>query len=243
MAKDPTNAVNFYMCIEASRKNDLGSIRNWPLLKIAYEEEQLWVKDLSAAQIDSVEIQSIPFKKIYYTQDTKLFPIGSLLPERNLPSLLWTSIDRGLPLQLPSYNHNYFGLSEKLHVKLVPSDRAYEAFAMLTDLSTLQSYILSAPAVRLENLDWVLVGKDKALILRTPLLPIQGSTFWNYNSFLIPSGYDFEYHSLNNTLELLLNPEQDQWIVWNMDSNYYSIPKRCIEALSISSFRQSTLPL
>lgn len=239
MAQNPTDPIGFYLWVPATYKNSLGSIRTWLPLKTAQEEEQLWIKDLSAAQIDSLEVQSLPYKKIYYSKDGKLFPMGSLLPERNIPNLLWTPIQRALPLQLPALNHNFFGVSGKLAVKLVSSDHEQEAFALLSTLQTLEHYMASAPAVRLKNLDWVLVGTDQALILRTPLLPLQGVTYWLLGSFLIPTGYALEYPILQQTLEQLLNADQDRWIVWQTDASYFAIPKVKVEALSLSSFRQS----
>jgi hypothetical protein len=239
MAQHLANDISYYLSVAVSHKDTLGSIRHWSQLKIGYEEELIWIKDLSFAQMDALEVKSLPQKSLYYAKDQKLFPLGSLLPERYIPSLLWTPIERGLPLQLPALNHNYFGLTEPIHIELTLSHVEQEAFALLTPLAVLQEYIRMAPEIRLKNLDWVLVGKEKSLVLRTPLLPIQGQVFWRKGNSLLPAGYDFVQYSLHTFIENLINPDQDQWIVWNTDSSYFSIPKRYVEALSLSSFRQS----
>jgi hypothetical protein len=239
MAQHLANDIAYYLSVALSHKDTLGGIRHWAQLKIGYEEERIWIKDLSFAQMDALEVKSLAQKDLYYARDQKLFPMGSLLPERNIPSLLWTPIERGLPLQLPALNHNYFGISETIAIELSISHVEQEAFALVTPLATLQDYIRMAPEIRLKNLDWVILDKEKALLMRTPLLPIQGQVFWRKGNSLIPSGYDFVQYSLHNALENVINREDDQWIVWNADGSYFPIPKRYVEALSLSSFKQS----
>ncbi|WP_291146602.1 hypothetical protein [Flavobacterium sp. UBA7680] len=227
----------YFLEINKEHKDFLGSVRHWENLKIAFETNTIWIKDFSAEQINSAEILQIPYIKIYVLKENLLFEKGKQLPSKKLPSgLLWTPILRALSVSLPKFNHNFFGISDTLQITLKRSEDAKEAYALLVDYEELKSYIESAPKFRLEPLRWIVID-NKALIIGTPLLPLKGNTYWFKEGFLMPSGYDLEWHVLIKTLQEKLNPFQENLILWNKDNSYSIIPKNNIKELSISSFR------
>lgn len=85
MASDTSNRITYFLLLEKSRKNDLAAIRQWSNLKVAFENDYIWIKDFDYAQIHSPEVKCIPFKVIYDCHDSKLHATGSLLPERTVP--------------------------------------------------------------------------------------------------------------------------------------------------------------
>jgi len=226
------------MRIDAARTGMLGRIRHWSNLKIAFDGNDTWVRDLSTEQLQSTEIRSIPYKKLYYLSGQKLFPEGSLLPETTVPTVLWTPIDRGLPLQLPPHTP-VPELTEVIHIRLVPSEEEQEAFALLTEVKVLEKYMHNAPAIRLQNLQWVLTGTHRALITGTPLLPLPGSVYWRRNNQLLPAGYNFEWHVLGDVINRKLDPGNDSWTVWDEAGNWFRIAKKELGPLSTGSFRRS----
>lgn len=227
----------YFLEINKEHKEFLGTIRHWENLKTAYETNTIWVKDFSSEQINSAEILQIQYAKIFVLKENLLFEKDKLLPVKKLPSgLLWTPILRALPVSLPKFNHNFFGIDQKIKMVLKPSENVKEAYALLTDYEEAKSYILTAPKYRLEPLRWVVIDK-KVLIIGTPLLPLKGDSYWFDNNFLIPSGYDFEWNVLTKILQKQLNPFEENIIFWNKDSSYSSILKNNIKELSISSFR------
>jgi hypothetical protein len=240
MAIDPSNDITYFLSVAVGHKDYLGAIRHYSNLKIAFEEGLVWVKDLTSVQLDSIEVKSIPYKQLYYSSGPKLFLKGSLLPSRGVPSLLWTPIERGLPVRLPSFNHNYFGIQDKAGIRVIASVNEVEAIALMVDLQLLENYLETAPAVRLKNLSWTIVEDRKALILGTPLLPLQGKVFWRRDDFLLPAGYDLELPVLCDTIHKELNPGKEHWIIWNKDDSYKKLDKRLFRPLSIYSFRLSS---
>jgi len=227
----------YFLEIKKEHKDFLGSIRHWDNLKTAFETDIIWIKDFSLEQINAAEIQQIPYKKVYELKEHLLFEKNSLLPSKKLPSgLLWTPILRALPVSLPKFNHNYFGIDQKLQISIKPSEAIKEAYALLVDYNELKLYIETAPKFRLEPLQWVVLDKS-ALILGNPLLPIKGNTYWLDHDFLLPTGYHFEWFALTKTIQEKLNPSGENLILWNLDNSYSTIPKTTIKQLSISSFR------
>jgi hypothetical protein len=233
-APDPIN----YLRIPKNQLELLGYIRHWKQLKVGYESDWIWIKELSDEQLDSVAIKRIPHQVCYYEKETKLSLKGSLLPSCSIPNILWTPIQRALSLQLPILNHNYFGASDQIKLELVPSKKEQEAYALLSNLEDLGHFIETSAAVRLKSLKWSLV-ENQALIFGTPTLPIQGAAYWRWNHFLIPAGYDFNYPSLAESVHKSIQAKQSDWIVWTLDSSYYTIDSKHIQVLSLSSYRKT----
>jgi hypothetical protein len=242
MAQDAAGSLKYYLCIDLERKDDLDRIRTWHNLKVGQEDNSLWIKDLEYAQIHSVEVKSLPFKKVFYEENNKLFLINSRLPERTVPALLWTPIDRALPVQLPSFNHNYFGVHDRISIRLVQTESEVEGVAMVTTLSLLERYVETAPAIRLQAIRWAILDQNKALLFGKPLLPLPGDVFWQRKDLLLPAGYDLEFHLLTDFVQKSVNPGREHWVLWSSEGLYALIPKDELLPLSRSSFRQSTQP-
>jgi hypothetical protein len=240
MAADLSKDVIYLLEIGKPHLDFLGPVRHWGQLRIAASPDGYWVRGLTAEQLESTEIRSIPFKKLYYQyegQPQLLFPYGGTVPVKKLPStLLWTPLEKTMPLEHPSYNHNYFGLSEKLTIRLVVAAQEQEPEGLMVSLRQLGEYIQTAPAVRLEPLSWVIVD-DQALILGRPLLPLPGKSYWRRGNHLLPAGLDFEWSVLAPTLERELDPEC--WLLWDEEGWWLAVSKDACRPLSISSFRLS----
>jgi hypothetical protein len=239
MAENAADRVVYYLTVHQQYRDELARIRHWENLKVAADADMLWVKDLDYAQVHTVDVKAIPFKTIYYEKDGKLYLINSRLPERSIPSLLWTPIERALPIQLPSFNHNYFGIHERAEIKLVQATIEFEAAAMIVGLDVLAKYIESAPAIRLENIRWVVIDHSRAFLLGKPQLPLPGTIFWQRKDMLIPAGYDLELSFFADIIQTHINPGRDNWIVWSVDGSYFRISKESFVTLSRSSFRST----
>ncbi len=240
MAQNASDDIGYFLLLDEVHKADLGTIRVWSNLKIAFDGKDIWVKDFTHQQIHSVEVKSIPYKTIFYSKGAKLYLHNSLLPDRNIPaSLLWTQIDRALPISLPDLNHNYFGIQEKISIALVASETEAEAVAMITSLDVLKQYIETAPAIRLEHLFWTILQNKDVLLIGKPLLPITGQTYWRQEDVLLPVGFDFDLSILAGKLIDTINPGRRGIVLWNQENRYLFIDKNAFQPLSLSSFRNT----
>lgn len=237
MAKDASNDLTYFLSIDASKSEDLASIRHWSSLKLAFEENLIWVKDLDYSQLNSLTVKSIPFHRSYEAKDGKLFPLNSLLPERTVPGLLWTPIERALPVELPDLNHNYFGFDQTLSCSLVKSEAEQSAIASLHSLDSLLAYATSAPEIRMKNLEWVILSDQSVLVYGKPLLPLSGNDFWLHENHLLPAGTDFELPILSEVFYKALQPETPSIVLWKDDAGYQLIPRSSFQQLSLSSIR------
>ncbi len=239
MEKDAGNSIKYYVCIPASERESLADIRHWSNIKTGVDGPELWLKDLDYAQAHSKEVKSLASKSIYFERGNQLYFLDSKLPERSVPSLLFTPIDRSIPVSLPSLNHNYFGIKETLPVRFVESNEEHEASAMVVDVALLATYMDTAPAVRTNLLRWCLIGKEKALVTGRPLLPLPGNTYWSRGDSFIPTGLDFELHVLIDAIHTTINSGRDKWLLWSDDSTYTPVLKSDLATLSRSSVKLS----
>ena len=232
-------ASNFFLKIKQTNVDHLAKIRLWKNLNISWEENFIWVKNFSIHQINAIEVKQIPEKELYEQHGAKLHRLGSLLPSRTTPSLLWTPIQRGLPVEMPDLNHNFFGIDQKIALSLIATETTQAVQAILLDLSDMKQYIETAAAIRLKPLKWLLLENQKALVLGQPLLPIRGKSYWRRGDFFIPAGMDFELPNLVPIVQQYINLNHQNYLFWTADGSYFQTPKNAFTALSIASFRLS----
>jgi hypothetical protein len=240
MAKDVSNNIGQTLLhISNESKSYLIQVRHWDNLKVATDGNCTWVKGFTEAQLLSPALTCIPFATFYSVKENMLFQQGRLLPERRMPALLWTPVDKALPIASPDLNHNSFGIHQRISVKLVESAEERPATAMVVDIEALKQYVPQASAIRLSPLQWCRVGAQKAFVYGIPLLPIEGASYWNRNQLFLPGGFDFELPVLTNVVNKKLNPGSNTFIVFDADGSYMSIAMHSMKTLSIGSFRLS----
>jgi hypothetical protein len=238
MAKDSSERIKeFWAELPRADEDFLGSIRDWKNVQVALENDVIWLKGLTDEQAVSPEIQQLPNFLIYELREGLLFRKDALVPSKKVrTALLWTSIDKALRLTFPPSNQNFFGIDEKIEVKLRPSEEEQPAIALLSPIAEIKEIIIALPKFKLEKLDWIVIN-DKALFLGNPLLSLPGKTFWTKNGHLLPTGFDFEFKNLSSLLQRKYNADQDQWLLWNEDGSVLPINKNDFRKLSLSSFR------
>lgn len=237
MANNASDNLNYFLLLEEDHQLFLGGIRHWNNLKVGFDEQGIWIKDFDYAQIQSTEVKTIPYKKVFYEKNGRLFPENSLLPEGIVPALIWTPIDRAIPVTLPVLNHNYFGVNETLIMRLIAAENEQESVAMIVDLDVLEDYLEHVSEVRLKNLSWCILDDYTACILGTPLLSIQGEVFWQSDVFLLPSGFDLELYALKTELKHVLEAGDSDRILWLKSGKPLKLAHTDLKPLSRASFR------
>lgn len=238
MAEDSSNSIKtFWAELPKADEDFLGAIRDWKNVQIAMDEEVIWLKGFTDEQAASSDIQQLPNFILYELRDGLLFRKDALVPSKKMrTALLWTPIDKALKLTFPISNNNFFGINEKIDVKLKPSEEEQPAMALLCSISEIKEAIITIPKFKLEKLDWIVIN-DKALLLGTPLLSFPGKTFWLKNDHLLPTGFDFEFKNLSSLLQRKYNECNEDWLLWSENGSVLPINKENFRKLSVSSFR------
>jgi hypothetical protein len=238
MAENSSNGIKtFWAEIPLADEDFLGSIRDWKNVQIAIDEETIWLKGFTDEQAASSEIQQLPNFILYELRDGLLFRKDALVPSKKMrTALLWTSIDKALKLTFPISNNNFFGIDEKVEIKLKPSEEEQPAIALLCPISEIKEAILTIPKFKLEKLDWIVIN-DNALFMGSPLLSFPGKTFWLKDDHLLPTGSDFEFKNMSSLLQRKYNECNEDWLLWSENGSILNIKKENFRKLSVSSFR------
>ncbi|MDR6923021.1 hypothetical protein [Chryseobacterium sp. 2987] len=238
MAENPSKRVKeFWAELPRAGEDFLGSIRDWKNIQIALEEDVIWMKGFTGEQAVSPEIQQLPDFLLYELREGLLFRKDALVPSKKVrTALLWTPIDKALRLTFPPSNQNFFGIDEKVKVRLVPSEEEQPVIALLSLMDEIKEAIIAFPKFKLEKIDWTVIN-DKSLFLGTPLLSLPGKTLWMKDHHLLPAGYDFEFKNLSTLLQRKYNAAQDMWLLWNENGSVLPLDKTDFRKLSVSSFR------
>ncbi|MDN3694787.1 hypothetical protein QWZ06_22280 [Chryseobacterium tructae] len=231
------NIKEFWAEIPRADEDYLGSIRDWKNVQIATDDEIIWLRGFTDEQASASELHQLPNFLLYELRDGLLFKKGALVPSKKMSTaLLWMPIDKALRLTFPASNQNYFGISEKVSIKLKESNEEHPVIALIAKIQDIKESMVALPKFRLEKIEWV-VMEDKALFLGLPLLSLPGKTYWTKDGHLLPSGFDFEFKNLSTFLQQKYNKKSDEWLLWDVNGNYLPIKKTDFRPLSVSSFR------
>ncbi|MGG5209842.1 hypothetical protein ACQWU4_12910 [Chryseobacterium sp. MIQD13] len=238
MAEDSSKRIKeFWAELPRADEDFLGSIRDWKNVQIAVDDDTVWLKGFTEEQAVSADIQQLPNFVLYELREGLLFKKEALVPSKKTrTALLWSPIDKALRLTFPASNNNYFGIDEKIEVRLIQGGEEHSVVALLSTIEEIKQTIPAQPKFKLEKIEWIVIG-DKALFLGAPLLSLPGKTYWTRDGHLLPAGFDFEFKNLSSLLQQKYNKESDKWLMWNEDGTYLPIKKEDFRELSVSSFR------
>ena len=129
----------------------------------------------------------------------KLIPLGKQLPDTLLPDLPWLPLANLLPLTSTRVleNEAFFG---HLGFSLIKSSVIRAPSALLLPFKLFAHWAETAPAPRLDRLQFALSDSGQALIVGTPLPPLSGQTFYQDHNLLTPSGYTLPNYILPQDL-------------------------------------------
>ena len=227
--------IEYWLSVPSQHKKAIYQLRKWSHLKTATDDKLIWIRGLTQTEIQSESVLKIPFIERYYLKGVQLIPYGKSLPALVEPSLLWSPIQRGLKIQLPSENFNFFGIDQTTKITIVPSKENRIINATIVDLKTLEKYLDTAPKIRLKNLSWTIIENKRAVILGTPLLPIQGQDLYQISCFLIPGGWKLEYENFANVFKKALGESIEYLYLIDENNKIFKLSKKDFSSLSKGS--------
>lgn len=239
MANITGNDIVYWLSLNSQYKKAVYELRKWSHLKMAIEGNLIWIRGLTEAEIQSPKVLQIPSIERYYLKGAHLIPFGKRLPALIEPNLVWSPIQRALKISLPKENFNYFGINQTYQIALVPSMDVRPVTATIVALKDLEKYIFDALNFRLKNLKWTILENEKALIIGTPMLPIQGQDLYEDACFLLPAGKKLKYSNLVKVYAAALGDSVDYWYLIDEQSSIQKLRKADFTKLSKGSFMKT----
>jgi hypothetical protein len=122
-------------------------------------------------------------------------------------------------------------------MRLSPTTRPAEPFAILTTLTNWKIYADTAPLIRLQDLSFAVSETGEVLVIGTPLPPIPGSVFTLQDNLLLPAGYDFDPPAIGQFIYSVTGTESNTLLLFHTDGQWEKIPGTCFVRASRSAIR------
>lgn len=197
----------------------LAPLRTRVDLVAAWHEEQIWVKGIA----DNA-FRKLPALHTWRMDaQQRLFAAGALTLDNILPALAWQSLTTFIPVELPP--SGLPAITSQQHVvQLAPCTDTQESFAIFTDISVLEAYVITAPQIRLKHLRFATSVHGQVLIAGIPLPPIPGTGFTLHERILMPAGYDFDPPILRSLIAEKLDAGKNHYLLFHINGQYEIIP-------------------
>lgn len=224
--------------IDKKHEAALGKVRCISGLRAARQGDKLWLSGWPMKQPLPLELKQLPAKHTFrLNEKQQLFPSHGLTPVMVLPDLKWEPLPIFIPVRLPTAALPAEA-PKGLELRLVASPNAHQGVALLVGLHAWIAYVETAPQVRLDRWRYAVSEEREVLVLGTPLPPLPGREYWQYESMLLPGGYDFEYAFLRKAIQEKINPEKDARVLWTENGAWQCIPNEDFLPVSRSGVRQ-----
>lgn len=233
------NSVEYFISLSYTLKSSLYKLRDLTHLKIAIDEDLIWVRGFLEAEIGSTAVLSLPTACRYYLHKAQLYLVGNRLPSLVEPSLLWTPIQRGLKVETPKQNFNYFGIQHQHSISLIPSAKEQPIDVAICSLDMLRFYVSIAPKVRLDSLMWCMFEIDQAIVIGEPVLPIRSQDYYIVDCFIIPAGFVIKYTNMVKLYKHSLSESNIYWYIISKENTIKRIPRSHFNSLSKGSVERT----
>jgi hypothetical protein len=222
--------------LSAKHAVSLGSIRTFPGLKAAANNEHVWVRGIPTGKPDP-DITQLPAVKTYFMdEEERLFEAGTLTPTATLPALEWQPLLSFIKVTLPV--SALPGVMVKpQRVKLARHAHMVESTALLTTLEAWEEYAATAPQIRLQHLFFAVSENAEVLIVGAPLVPLPGKAYTFNNNILLPVGYDFDPPVIAGLVATELNPDNDHLLLFHHNGRWEKIRLDCFVQATRSAVR------
>jgi hypothetical protein len=218
----------------------LGSIRTWPGLRVAIAGEDLWVRGIPP-DTTQIQLRKLPARHTFLADmQERLFLPGKHTPQDTLKKMSWEPIASFIKVELP-VSAMPATPNSRHTVRLSPTKRAAEPFAIRTTLEHWKIYADTAPLIRLQRLSFAVCETGEVLVIGSPLPPIPGSVFTLQDNILLPAGYDFDPPAIGQFMSSLTGTESDTLVLFHTDGQWEKIAGTCFVRASRSAIRLTNI--
>lgn len=215
----------------------LGEVRCYPGLQLAADGNLLWLRGIPVSGQGTAEIKRLPAKITYLLDEQdRLFLAGASTPVAQLQKLNWLPATQFIPVTLP-LSPLPGKTQETYPVRLRKSEHAVESAALLTTLAEWKIFAETAPATRLDRLQFAVSERNEVLIMGQPLPALRGKEYWITDRLLLPAGFEFDPPALLPLVSEKLKPGSQAYLLFTPDGRWQYISVHAFVAAKRSSIR------
>lgn len=211
--------------IDIKDADALAAVRCIDGLQAAVQDQYIWLSGISSlAEMDS-RLKQLPVKSTFIVDEQDhLFLPGGLTPVDKLKSLQWLPLNEFIKVDMPVAALPG-KTSGQVAIRLIVSDQEKAGEAIITTLNIWKVYAETAPAVRLQAIQFAVSESGAVLIIGSPLPPLPGKEYWMDEGILLPCGYEFEIPLAATFVKNRMNKNNDTVIVFDTAGNWLQIDK------------------
>ncbi|MBP1651614.1 MAG: hypothetical protein H6Q26_1771 [Bacteroidetes bacterium] len=210
----------------------LAQLRTRVDLVAAWHKDQIWVKGVA----DNAFRQLPALRTWKLDAVNRLFAPGALTPDETLPVLEWHPLTDFIPVSLPASGLPAFATTKQL-VNLAPCTTTDESFAILTEMRTLETYVATAPQIRLRHLRFAASARGQVLVAGVPLPSVPGTSYTLKDRILMPAGYDFNPPVIRSLVAEKLEGSRTHFLLFHVNGQYEMIPDTSFVHVTRSAVR------
>lgn len=204
------------ICVAKEDAAALAALRRQPGVEVAGDAAHTWLRGQPGDEKLARLLAALPAIARYewYPKQDRLRLINERMSARTLPQLSWQPLSAWLQVELPSTTLPGF-VPEPIMPALARCADEREAAVLLTTLPELETFVLSAPQVRLERLQMAAAAEGQVLVRGTPLPPVTGRRFvLHAECIAVPAGYTWTPTISTQVLRKLFNAPAGALVLW-----------------------------
>jgi hypothetical protein len=208
------------ICVAKEDAAALASLRLWPGIEVAESANHTWLRGPRGEEKLAAQLAAIPALARYewYPPQNKLRLVHERISAQVLPELTWQPLKNWLVVELPAAALPA-GFPEPVVPSLIRTFDEKEPSVLVTTLTALESFVLYAPQVRLERLQFAAASDGQILLRGRPLPPVSGRQYVLHEDCLaVPAGYGWTPAVSAKVLVKLLNVTPPALVVWPEDN-------------------------
>lgn len=155
------------------------------------DRDSVWLRGSDLESVDS-QLRGMPgVRRFCCLTDGQLIAVDQRVPSDVLPEGKWTPLAEWLICALPPTAWPG-SPPPRARLRLVRATAPVEPSLLLLPLRDWQAYAATAPQVRLDRLSFALDGAGRVLVRGTPLPPLDGERFVEFEGIAVPVGWHWQ---------------------------------------------------
>ena len=161
-------------------------------------DDHLWLRGPCPSNDETQLLRVLPGVRPFLLGDDGLLTlVGERVPRVTLPAGTWQPLKHWLRVTFPAARTSVdanASLPDTASLTLVRCHEECDATLLLTSLSTWNNYANQAPQWRLERLAFVMNDASQILLRGTPLPPLPGERWIDFERICVPAGWKWSPH-------------------------------------------------
>lgn len=204
---------------------DLAGLRLFPDIEFAEIGGVCWVRGSRLEETLEQELKKVPgLMRFEVFSSNRLRPVGSRIPDQQLPLGKWRPLKEQLAVALP-VAALAGKTNRRIPIVLIRTCDEQTASALRTTLENWVEYATTAPLIRLKHLRFAAADNREVLILGTPLPALSGQRHAFHQGLLVPCGFTWSPSVDASVLREVFNVRPEDYVLLCEDNTHQIIPE------------------